>query len=76
MLSDNFFTKWKKIAYVIKKSGQYYLVCNQNQYGPYESINDIAFSEDGNSYAYITSTEYFKDYILHIGDFQTEIYDY
>ena len=66
----------KKIAYVIKKSGQYYLVCNQNQYGPYESINDIAFSEDGNSYAYITSTEYFKDYILHIGDFQTEIYDF
>ena len=66
----------KKIAYVIKKSGQYYFICNQNQYGPYESINDIAFSEDGASFAYITSTEYFKDAILHIGDFQTEIYDF
>ncbi len=66
----------KRIAYVIKKSGQYYLVCNQAQYGPYESINDIAFSEDGNFFAYITSTEYFKDSILHIGDFQTEIYDF
>ena len=65
----------KSLAYEIKENKEWYLIYNQKKLGPYQSITDITIS-DNNKLAYVSSDEYFKNNILHIGNFQSKPHNF